>query len=422
MPTVTRRARDRRRPASGLGAWSPTPPPAALVARRWQRVEDALARRPGPAVFRSPKGKPLRADFTRVERGPPSAGIAWRQELEESPFERIMSPSRSRAWSWRPRGRCHAGRAPDAPEAARAVRASADSWCGRATRRAAGRGAGRASRGSHERRALSRACAGGAGARTGPRGRCRPAALAMLRAELGVGAEHTAAPSRSRRCACPSPRCPTPRAGASAGGRGRGNVRDDRLARVSHACGRSYPDLVRLRAGDGGARPTPWSIPARHARSRRVLAACAEAGRGGGALRRRHQRGGRGGAAARRHGGRVSLDLARMDGLIGSRPPLAHRHVRAGLRGPRAGGCAARAGPDARALPAVASSSRPSAAWWPRGRQARRPRATAASTSWCAACACATPAGRVGRQAVPATAAGPVAARAGGGLGGRARA
>jgi hypothetical protein len=32
----------------------------------------------------------VRADFTRTELQPPSR-IAWRQELEESPFERIFS-------------------------------------------------------------------------------------------------------------------------------------------------------------------------------------------------------------------------------------------------------------------------------------------------------------------------------------------
>jgi len=36
---------------------------------------------------------------------------------------------------------------------------------------------------------------------------------------------------------------------------GADQVQDDRAARVGHAAGRSYPDLVRLRAGDGaGAR------------------------------------------------------------------------------------------------------------------------------------------------------------------------
>jgi alkyldihydroxyacetonephosphate synthase len=32
-------------------------------------------------------------------------------------------------------------------------------------------------------------------------------------------------------------------------------VRDDRLARVGHALGKSYPDLVRIRAGDASSAP-----------------------------------------------------------------------------------------------------------------------------------------------------------------------
>jgi uncharacterized protein YndB with AHSA1/START domain len=41
-------------------------------------------------VLRTPSGKTVRADFTRTEIEPPRR-IAWRQELEESPFESIFS-------------------------------------------------------------------------------------------------------------------------------------------------------------------------------------------------------------------------------------------------------------------------------------------------------------------------------------------
>jgi uncharacterized protein YndB with AHSA1/START domain len=59
---------------------------------RWwpalQRVEDA-----SPAawtkVLVSPKGKPVRADFTRVG-SEPERRLVWRQEVSESPFERIL--------------------------------------------------------------------------------------------------------------------------------------------------------------------------------------------------------------------------------------------------------------------------------------------------------------------------------------------
>jgi alkyldihydroxyacetonephosphate synthase len=58
---------------------------------------------------------------------------------------------------------------------------------------------------------------------------------------------------------------------------GADNVRDDRLARVSHAAGRSYPDLVRLRSGDVSA-PDAVLYPGSHDEVRALLAVCSEAG------------------------------------------------------------------------------------------------------------------------------------------------
>ena len=59
---------------------------------RWwpqvQRVEEVT----GDAwttVLRTPKGKTVRADYTRVEWRPRTR-IVWRQEVEESPFEAIL--------------------------------------------------------------------------------------------------------------------------------------------------------------------------------------------------------------------------------------------------------------------------------------------------------------------------------------------
>ena len=59
---------------------------------RWwpqvQRVEEVT----GDAwtkVLRTPKGRTVRADYTRVEWQPPRR-IVWRQEVEESPFEAIL--------------------------------------------------------------------------------------------------------------------------------------------------------------------------------------------------------------------------------------------------------------------------------------------------------------------------------------------
>ena len=55
------------------------------------------------------------------------------------------------------------------------------------------------------------------------------------------------------------------------------HVRDDRLARVTHAAGRGYHDLVRLRAGDAGGAPDAVVYPADAAEVAAVLRACAEA-------------------------------------------------------------------------------------------------------------------------------------------------
>jgi alkyldihydroxyacetonephosphate synthase len=52
-------------------------------------------------------------------------------------------------------------------------------------------------------------------------------------------------------------------------------VRDDRLARVAHAAGRSYPDLVRLRTGTVSA-PDVVVYPANHEQVRGLIDACAD--------------------------------------------------------------------------------------------------------------------------------------------------
>ena len=53
------------------------------------RVEDASAQA-WTTVLTSGKGKSVRADYTLVEASEPRR-LVWRQELEESPFERILA-------------------------------------------------------------------------------------------------------------------------------------------------------------------------------------------------------------------------------------------------------------------------------------------------------------------------------------------
>jgi uncharacterized protein YndB with AHSA1/START domain len=80
-------------PAPPPEVWRVVSDPARLPA--WwpgvSRVEDA-----SPAawtkVLVSPKGKAVRADYTRVEAEEPKS-LVWRHEVEESPFERILASS-----------------------------------------------------------------------------------------------------------------------------------------------------------------------------------------------------------------------------------------------------------------------------------------------------------------------------------------
>ena len=92
MPTV-RRARTIR--ASSQAIWDVIADPAQFP-RWWPdvvRVEDATAVA-WTKVLTTPKGTSVRADFTRLAAEEPQR-IAWEQEIEESPFERILSENRT---------------------------------------------------------------------------------------------------------------------------------------------------------------------------------------------------------------------------------------------------------------------------------------------------------------------------------------
>jgi alkyldihydroxyacetonephosphate synthase len=102
-------------------------------------------------------------------------------------------------------------------------------------------------------------------------------ALEMLRSEIGLdpaaGAPHVA---------LEEVRLPESRLDASvrarlAGVVGEEHVRDDRSARVEHAAGRSYPDLVRLRTGGLEAAPDAVVSPGSADEVRALLAQCASA-------------------------------------------------------------------------------------------------------------------------------------------------
>jgi uncharacterized protein YndB with AHSA1/START domain len=90
MPTVTGR-RDVGAPPEAV--WAMVSDPERLPA--WwpgvRRVEDATALH-WTTVLTSSRGKVVRADWSRVE-AEPERRMVWRQELEESPFERILRES-----------------------------------------------------------------------------------------------------------------------------------------------------------------------------------------------------------------------------------------------------------------------------------------------------------------------------------------
>jgi uncharacterized protein YndB with AHSA1/START domain len=87
MPTVARR---RSLEADPDEVWRVVSDPERLAA--WwpavTRVEDASPHA-WTTVMTSSRGKQVRADFTRVDFDPPRH-LSWRQEVEESPFERIL--------------------------------------------------------------------------------------------------------------------------------------------------------------------------------------------------------------------------------------------------------------------------------------------------------------------------------------------
>ena len=87
MPVVSRNRTVRAAPER---IWTLVSDPEQLT--QWwpgvQRVEDA-SRKAWTTVLITPKGRTLRADFTLLESDHPRL-LRWRQEVEESPFERIL--------------------------------------------------------------------------------------------------------------------------------------------------------------------------------------------------------------------------------------------------------------------------------------------------------------------------------------------
>ncbi|MFD0665080.1 FAD-binding oxidoreductase [Thermocatellispora tengchongensis] len=114
------------------------------------------------------------------------------------------------------------------------------------------------------------------------------------------------------------------------------HVRDDAEARVRHTRGKSTPDLIRMRRGDGSDAPDAVVCPGSHAEVERVLALCS--GRriavvpfGGGTSVV-------GGLAPERGGfaGVIALDLRRLDRLVAVDEESMLAELEPGLRAPDA--------------------------------------------------------------------------------------
>ncbi len=160
---------------------------------------------------------------------------------------------------------------------------------------------------------------------------------ALLTAELGMSPGRHEPPPLEALAVPPSALAPGARSALEAVV-GSARVRDDHVSRVTHAVGRSYPDLVRLRSGRLDVAPDAVLLPGTAAEVLGALRACARLDLavvpfGGGTSVV-------GGveALAGERAGVVALDLGRLTGLV-------HVDVRSGLATLRGGTF----GPDAEA-------------------------------------------------------------------------
>jgi alkyldihydroxyacetonephosphate synthase len=169
------------------------------------------------------------------------------------------------------------------------------------------------------------------------------AAAGLLRSELGIE-ERRREPVAFDEVRLPEPRLPGEARTRIAAVVGEEHVADDRLARVTHAVGRSYPDLVRIRSGDASSAPDAVVSPATADQVASVLAACAEArvavvpfGGGTSVV---------GGVEPLRDGfaAAISLNLRRLNRVVAVDPISLTATLEAGLLGPEAEAALAKKG------------------------------------------------------------------------------
>jgi alkyldihydroxyacetonephosphate synthase len=159
-------------------------------------------------------------------------------------------------------------------------------------------------------------------------------ATALLASELGVDLAAHRPPVDLGQVRLPEVRLPAALRNRLAELLGTVNVRDDREGRVTHALGRSYADLVRLRSGDASSAPDLVVYPESAEQVAALLSACADArvavipfGGGTSVV---------GGVEPVADGfaGAVSLDLGRLDRVLGIDGVSLTARLEAGLFGP----------------------------------------------------------------------------------------
>jgi alkyldihydroxyacetonephosphate synthase len=230
-------------------------------------------------------------------------------------------------------------------------------------------------------------------------------AAELLRSELGVDGE-LRRPVPLEEVELLSPALPADARERLSGVVGAEHVRDDRAARVCHAVGRGYADLVRIRSGDGSSAPDAVVSPASAGQVAAVLAACAEArvavvpfGGGTSVV---------GGVEPLRDGfaAAISLDLRRLDRVRSVDRRSLTATLDPGLLGPAAEAALAREGLTLGHFPQSFEFS--TVGGWVATRSAGQ-----ASTGFgridelVEGLRCLAPAGEVSVPAVPASAAGP---------------
>ena len=233
-----------------------------------------------------------------------------------------------------------------------------------------------------------------------------PAAEELLSDELGADPSVRKPPVSIDEVALPDSGLPGAARERLAAAVGADNVRDDRTARIAHAVGRSYPDLLRIRSGDASSAPDAVVLPESAEQVAAVLAACAEYGVavvpfGGGTSVV-------GGVEPVRNGfgAAISLDLTRLTSTVEVDGTSLTARLDAGLLGPEAERRLREQGVTLGHFPQSFEYS--TVGGWVATRSAGQ-----ASTGYgridalVEAVRCVTPAGELGTKPVPASAAGP---------------